>query len=83
MALAFIVAMWPSKKDQDHQPYLKSGQLKKFKEIPIKPFEIPYPLEQSHIFKTVEEVKQPISAQNSSGNIPHWLKGKKSNLNIK
>ena len=75
VTLALLVAIWPSGK-KESQPYLKDGKLKKFKEIDIKPFDIPYPPDQMHIFETVEEVPEPIPSQKSSGKIPSWLKGK-------
>ena len=77
LTLALIVAIWPSGKKQDSQPYLKDGNLKKFREISIKPFDVPYPPEQHHIFETVQEVPEPIPSQKSSGKIPSWLQGKK------
>ena len=77
LTLALIIAVWPSGKKQDSQLYLKEGNLKKYREISIKPFDIPYPPEQHHIFETVEEVPEPIPSQKSSGNIPNWLQGKK------
>ena len=77
LTLALIVAVWPSGKKQDSQSYLKDGNLKKFREISIKPFDVPYPPEQHHIFETVQEVPEPIPSQKSSGKIPSWLQGKK------
>ena len=38
-------------------------------------FETPQPVEQSILYKTAEEIVDPVLAQ-SSGKIPNWLKGK-------
>ena len=76
ITFTLIVAIWSSgKKEESSQPYLKTGVLKKFREIPIRPFNTPLPLDHSHIYETVEEVPEPFPAEKSSGKVPDWLQG--------
>ena len=44
ITFTLIFAIWSSGNKEESQPYLKKGILKKFKEIPIRPFDTPIPI---------------------------------------
>ena len=72
LGLAIILGVWLSRKSPKERDYWK--KLPRFNDV-LPNFDTPQPIEQSMLFKTAEEIVDPLLAQ-SSGKIPKWLKGK-------
>ena len=69
--LAVILGIWSSRKNPIHRDYWQ--KLPRFTEINVD-FDPPKPVDQSILYRTGKEIKEPMPAE-ASGQIPEWLKG--------
>ena len=72
LGLAIILGVWVSRKGPSQRDYWE--KLPRFNDV-LPNFKTPQPMDQSLLFKTANEIVDPILAQ-PSGKIPKWLKGK-------
>ena len=69
---AVLLGVWVSRKGTKERDYWQ--KVPRFENV-LPNFETPQAVEQSILYKTAEEIVDPVLAQ-SSGKIPNWLKGK-------
>ena len=71
LILSIILALWITKQNGPKREYLET--LSKFEEIKIELVN-PEPIDQSILYKSAEEIIDPVVGQ-KSGKIPEWLTG--------
>ena len=71
LVLAIILGVWISKRNVTKREYWE--KLPRFDDVNVD-FDTPHPMDQSILYKSVEEIVDPIAGK-KSGKIPEWLKG--------